>query len=174
MRLPPSDARMRRIARLALLAAFGLVLFVAEGFVGLGVPGLKLGLGNVATLVALYLYGVRAAAIVTAVRLIVGPAVIGTLLSPAFALSCAGAAASVVAMATGWWAFGRWLSPVGVSTLGAVAHSVAQWAAFDAIFVAGRAPTWWLSPLIALGIGTGATTGLLARATLGTLEDGET
>ena len=89
----------RRLVHLALLASVGLILFMFEGILPRPFPWLKIGLGNVASLLALFLYGAGGALAVTGIRVFLGSLLIGTFLSPAFLLSSGGALASWAVMA---------------------------------------------------------------------------
>ena len=64
--------------------------------INLGIPGVKLGLANIVTMVLLYTVGIRAAICVTAVRILLS----GLLFGSGFAMvySAAGAACSMLAM----------------------------------------------------------------------------
>jgi len=67
---------LQRITHIAILTALSLILFVLEGFLPLPlpVPGAKLGLAAVATLVALYrLPYIRDAGTVLALRILLAP-----------------------------------------------------------------------------------------------------
>ncbi|MBO7303641.1 MAG: Gx transporter family protein [Clostridia bacterium] len=86
------------------------------------VPGIKIGLANVAVLFVLYRYGVRYAATVSAVRVVLVAMLFGNPMT--FAYSVAGAALSLVVMAL-LRASGKF-SSVGVSIAGGVLHNLGQ------------------------------------------------
>ena len=64
----------RRVTNLALLVSIGLVLSIIESTFPplLPVPGAKLGLANIATVIALYMFGPRMALEVTILRSVIG------------------------------------------------------------------------------------------------------
>ena len=72
-----------RTARLGLLLAFALILGYAESLVPLpfGVPGMKLGLPNLAVLLTMYLFGNREALLVNAARVCLTAFLFGSLSS---------------------------------------------------------------------------------------------
>ena len=89
---------LQRITRIALLTALSLILFILEGFLPLPlpVPGAKLGLAAIVTLIALYLLPARDAALMLTLRIILA-SVFGGGLAPMI-YSLAGGAASFAAM----------------------------------------------------------------------------
>ena len=121
----PRDAR-----RAAALVAAACVLQVAESLIPHPVPGVRLGLANIVTLITLAELGFRAALEVALLRTVVASLVLGSFLTPGFLLSFFSAAASTCVMAALWslsrrfpaWGF----SVVGVSVAGAVAHNASQ------------------------------------------------
>ena len=66
--------KIKKLTHLALLIAFALVIHTVENAipVPLPIPGAKLGLANVITLLTFVLYGFDAALIVSAVRTVLG------------------------------------------------------------------------------------------------------
>lgn len=155
---------VKKLARLALLAAAALILFAAEAQLPppVPIPGVKLGLSNVFVLLALSLYGRREAALVLALKTLLGAAVAGTLLS--FAYSAAGGLCCFTLMAL---LKGRvtekqlWF----LSAAGALGHNFGQLAL--AVLLLGAPGLWWYAPVLVLsGVVTGVFTGLCARAAL--------
>lgn len=86
------------------------------------VPGIKIGLANVAVLFVLYRYGVWRAAAVSAVRVVLVAILFGNPMT--FAYSVAGATLSLTVMAL-LRATGKF-SSVGVSVAGGVLHNLGQ------------------------------------------------
>ena len=114
----------KKIATLGVIAAFGAILSYIEAIISFGIfiPGVKLGLANIAVIIALYIYGYKDAIIINLVRIIVVGLIFGNLFSISF--SIAGALISYVIMAL----LKRIdiFSPIGVSVAGGVAHNVGQ------------------------------------------------
>ncbi len=156
----------RRLARAGALLALGLALFVLENTLFplgllLPLPGAKLGLANLATLVALELDGPGAAALVSFLRVVIAAVFGGTIGAAAFWLSLGGAALSMAGM----WA-GRFLpgiGTVGISIVGAVCHNLGQLAVLGLVLPSAGA-LLFLPWLILLAIPAGLATGFLAKA----------
>ena len=127
----------RRIARLAALA-IGLTL--AEAAIPSPVPGVKPGLANIVILLVLLQVGWRAAAWVSALRVLGGGLLLGSLFAPGFWLSAAGALASLAVLALARHLPSRHFGTVSLSVLAAFGHVGGQLA------LAG----WWLLPGAAL------------------------
>jgi heptaprenyl diphosphate synthase len=150
----------RTVARLGLLVAVAVTLQVAESLVPKPLPWLRLGLANAVTLLAIVRLGVRSAAFVTTVRVLLGALLLGTLGGPSFLLSASGSVAALLAMAIAE----RWgvppLSLLGVSVLGSASHVAGQLLALAWLSGAGSA-VLGLGPILAftavpLGLVTGA------------------
>lgn len=114
----------RKTAYLGMIAAAAILLGYIESLLPLyiGVPGVKLGISNLATVFVLYYYGTKEAALVSAVRILVVGFLFGNLFSILFSL--AGAALSLLVMA-GVKRI-RGFSVFGVSMAGGIAHNVGQ------------------------------------------------
>ncbi len=115
----------RKLAYLGLCTAVALILAYVEVLLPpltSAVPGIKLGLPNIAIIFVLYRYGVRYAAMVSFVRIAVVSILFGNPMT--FAYSAAGAVLSLLVMAI----LRRMdvLSTVGVSVAGGVFHNVGQ------------------------------------------------
>lgn len=154
----------RDAARLGLLAAVAATLQVAEGLMPRPVPWLRLGLGNAVTLLVLVRAGFTAAAAVTAVRVLLGGLVLGTLGGPAFALSAAGGGLALVVMAAARQRAVPPLSLLGVSVLGSVAHVGAQLAVLAWLLAAGRGVLLLVPVLVGTAVPLGLVTGLVVVA----------
>jgi len=124
----PTEAILspRLLTRTALLAGFGVVMFLFESLLPRPLPWAKPGLANIATLLALYWLGAASAWAVTLLRVLLGSFFLGSFLNPGFWLSLAGGVAAVAVM-TSLKKFGeKQFSVIGVSLAGALAHVLAQ------------------------------------------------
>ena len=133
----PVSADDRRIARLAALA---IGLSLAEAAIPSPVPGVKPGLANIVILLVLLQFGWRAAAWVSALRVLAGGLLLGSLFAPGFWLSAAGALASLAVLAWAQYLPRHHFGPVSLSVLAAFGHIGGQLA------LAG----WWLLPAAAM------------------------
>ena len=115
---------LHRMTRIALLTALSLILFVLEGFLPLplSVPGAKLGLAAIVTLIALHLLPARDAALMLTLRILLASALGGGLAPMLYSL--AGGTASFAAMAL--LKKHTQLSIVGISAAGGFLHNMAQ------------------------------------------------
>ena len=154
---------LQRITRIALLTALSLILFILEGFLPLPlpVPGAKLGLAAIVTLIALYTMSTRDAALMLTLRIVLASAFGGGLAPMPYSL--AGGAASFAAMAL----LKRYtqLSIVGISAAGGFLHNMAQ--LLVAAAVLETTALFVYAPVLgAVGILTGILIGITAQSIL--------
>ena len=150
----------RRIALIAALAAVALTIFVAESQIPpvVPMPGVKLGLANIVTLVAMVLLNRRDALFVLAVRLILGAAFTGGF--SAFLFSAVGVLFAYLVMSALVGLFPEKLL-WAVSVLAALAHNAGQM--LVAVLVTGTPGIMvYILLLAASGVVTGVFTGLAA------------
>jgi len=116
------------IAQISFLIACGSVLQLAEGLFALPVPGIKIGLANITSLVALVLFGAPAGFEVAVFRPVITSLTNGTFLSPGFMLSLCGSIVSFAAMAGMYAVFGTRQRRViiAISIAGAVTHNLTE------------------------------------------------
>lgn len=117
--------QVRKLAMCAVLTALALGLSYAERFIPLGLvvplPGIKLGLANVVTLLTLCLVGPGAAFSVLVARCFLGSLFAGSLSGLVFSLT-----GGLLAMGVMTLLRNSRLSVYGVSVCGAAAHNVGQ------------------------------------------------
>ncbi len=159
---PQQLVRVRRRIFLALFTALAVALHTLEFLLPSPAPWFRLGFANILTLTALFLYGGRAAWVVTLARVGIGSLVVGNLFSPGFLLSLCGGVTATAMMTAARSLFGRHIGPVGVSALGAVGHAAGQ--LLIAWLVLVRHPgLWQLFPFFLLfALGTGIANGVAA------------
>ena len=152
-----------KIAQYGLLTALALVLSYLESLIPpLWVPGVKLGLPNLAVVFALYRLGWKDACAISLVRVVLVTLLFGN--GAALAYSIAGAALSLSLMGllkkTGKF------STVGVSVAGGVAHNAGQTLVAMALLETSRLawylPVLWVSGTIA-GVLIGIVSGVLVE-----------
>ena len=151
--------RTGRIAAAGILAALALILGWIDSMIPLSstVPGLRLGLANLAVVIALYRLGVGHAAAVSATKVLLSALLFGSVSGLMY--SAAGAAVSLIVMALLFRLPA--LSSVGVSAAGGAAHIAAQFAV-AAFLTSTPALFGLMPPLLATGTLTGAVLGLTA------------
>jgi len=138
-----------QIARLALLVAVGLILFLFESYLPRPLPWVKPGLAHVATLLAIYLMGNREAMIVVVIRVLVGSLLLGSFFNPAFILSLGGGIAATLVMGFAHRHFSAIFSIFGISILGAVVHNLTQLVLVQILLV-HRLELFYLAPVMIL------------------------
>jgi heptaprenyl diphosphate synthase len=116
----------RKLTWLALLVTIGLIIFMIESIIPRPLPWFKPGLANIATLVALYLFGLPEALIVSIIRVFLSALLTGSLFNPAFVLSFGGSIFAALCMGATIAFASRYFSIVGVSIIGAVVHNLVQ------------------------------------------------
>jgi len=150
--------RTRKLTLCALLISLALVLSYIERFIPLQLaiplPGIKLGLANIVSLIALYLLGSRQAYTILALRCILGSVFGGSITGLLFSLTGGSLAMLVMALAKRL----PFLSIYGVSVLGAAAHNIGQICAAMAIMQSVYIGAY-LPYLLAISIATGLATG---------------
>lgn len=120
----PRKSSAQFVARVALLATLALIFSYVEVIIPYnpGIPGVKLGIANVVTVIALYKYGFKDAASVSIIRIVIA----GLLFNGAFGMlySLAGAAVSLLGMAL--LKKTNLFSVIGVSMAAGVLHNLGQ------------------------------------------------
>ncbi|HEY8392437.1 MAG TPA: Gx transporter family protein [Capillibacterium sp.] len=159
--------QIRTITKISAYMALGVTLSLLETFLlplGLVVPipGAKIGLANVVTLVLLVTESPRLLWLVTAGRIILAALLTGTLFSVSFALSIGGSIAALLVMGFFWRRFPRVFSINGVSIIGAVAHNCGQLFTLY-LLVPGTGLLYLLPWALLLALPSGWLTGALAR-----------
>ena len=155
---------MRRGGQAAANAAFGILLALALLLsyvevllpLSIGIPGVKLGLANLASLVCLYLFGIRRAALLSVLRIVLTGFLFGNMAAILYSLS--GAALSLTAAALA-------KRSGGFSELGAVFHNLGQ-LIVASLVVQNRGLFWYFPLLLLAGVIMGALIGLLTAEVL--------
>lgn len=163
--MPPQlIATTREDHVIAWFAALAIAIHVLESAIPSPLPGIKLGLANIVTIIILIQFGWRSAAAVAMLRVIIGSLILGSFLSPTFVLSFAGAAASLAALAIASALGKHLLSAVGYSVIAAVAHLLAQFFTAYSLFMPHYALLHLLPIVMTAAAITGIFNGILALA----------
>lgn len=152
--------KTRKLALMAMFTAASLIVFVIEAQIPapIPVPGVKLGLANVVTLIVMVMLGRREAGLILLVRIAMGSMFTGGV--SAFIFSIVGGALAYAVMCLTLKLFPEKLLWV-VSVLGAIAHNLGQLIA--AIIITKTSSLMLYAPvLLASAVVTGAFTGLAA------------
>ena len=152
-----------KTAYMGLFLAFALILSYVETLIPFapGIPGIKLGLANLAVVLCLYLFGFKQAFLLTTVKAILSGLLFGNLFMIVYSL--AGAWLSLLLMA----ALKRWdvfHLPI-VSAAGGVMHNIGQLlVAFFAVET--YAVIYYMPVLLLAGLLTGMVIGMAATLVL--------
>jgi heptaprenyl diphosphate synthase len=156
--------RTKRLTTLSILLAISIVLSIVESMLPvIPVPGVKLGLANVVTLVVLYLYSDKDAFVLLLLRIILVGLLRGNIFSVTFYLSFSGGMTAYLMMYI--FKHINIFSLVGISIMGSFGHSVGQ--IIMAIFLIERTELIYYFPyILVLSVLTGILTGLLSTRVL--------
>ena len=161
---------IKKITISAILIALALALSVAERMLPIGalvpVPGIKLGLANIVTMLALFYIGTPGALTILVARCLLG-ALFSGVTTLIFSLSGGLLALFVMLLVMQW--MGRAFSIFGVSIAGAAAHNVGQILAAS-LFLGENLIYAYLPVLLITGIVTGVLTATAAGLLFGKLE----
>ena len=151
--------KTKDIAVLGLLIALAFVLAYVENLMPLniGIPGAKVGLANIVTVVAIYIIGYKKAACLSLVRVLLVGLTFGNM--GMLMYSAAGTVVSYVAMLIGKST--KKFSITGVSVLGGVFHNVGQ-IMVAMVLMETKELVFYLPALIVIGTISGVVIGILS------------
>ena len=156
----------KKLATISLLISVAMILSYIESLIPplVAVPGVKLGLSNIATVFALYALGAPAAVTVSLLRVLLSALLFGSFVSLIYSFSGALLALAFMILIR---KIGRF-SSVGVSVVGGVAHNAGQIIA-ACIVMESAAIALYLPPLVIsgtiAGIAIGIASGILVKKT---------
>ena len=153
-------SRVKKLTLYANLLAIAIVLNILESWINvIPVPGAKIGLANIVTLVVLVLYSPKDSILLVVMRVIIVSLLTGKLLNPIFYMSLSGGIFASLAMAT-IYKF-NFFGISGVSIIGSLFHTLGQIVA--GIFVIGSvAVIGYLPIMLAVSVPAGIATGIIA------------
>ena len=150
--------KTKRLVLLAMLTAVAMILSYVESLLpSVGIPGVKMGLANIAVIFALFRFGWKEAAALSLVRVVLVSLLFGSV--SAMLYSLAGAVLSLAVMAL-LRRIDRF-STVGVSVAGGVAHNAGQ-ILMAMLILQTKQLLGYLPVLAVSGIAGGVLTGLTA------------
>ena len=151
--------RNKKIATSALMIALAMILSFVESQIPsfFPIPGIKLGLANIAVIFALYRLSIKDAIVVSLIRVVVVSTLFGTSLTLAYSLS--GAVLSLLIMVL--LKKSDRFSIVGVSVAGGISHNIGQ-IIMAIILMHNSVISSYLPFLIISGIVTGVVIGLVS------------
>lgn len=149
----------KKIALCGVLTALAMIFSYIESVipVPIPVPGIKLGVANIAVITILYVLGVKEAIVINLLRIVLTSLLFGNVNS--FLFSISGAALSLTIMII--MKKLAFFSCKGVSVCGGVMHNIGQIIA--AVFIMGsEAIVFYLPVLIVSGVFTGVVIGVVS------------
>ena len=150
--------KTKRLVLLAMLTAVAMILSYVESLLpSVGIPGVKMGLANIAVIFALFRFGWKEAAALSLVRAVLVSLLFGSV--GAMLYSLAGAVLSLAVMAL-LRRIDRF-STVGISVAGGVAHNAGQ-ILMAMLILQTKQLLGYLPVLAVSGIAGGVLTGLAA------------
>lgn len=154
-------SRSKKMVYLGLLATFAIVCGYIETLLPFffGIPGMKLGLANIVTVIVLYQYGIREAASISLVRILLVGMLFGNPYSITYSL--AGGVFSLLIM----FLFKqiKFCSVIGVSIMGGILHNIGQ--ILVAILIIDEfSLVYYLPVLIIFGALTGFLIGIISQS----------
>lgn len=154
---------LKKVVRLSMFLALAIVLNILESFIPLfngTVPGLKLGLANIVTLVILYVYTIKDVITISYLRVILVGILRTGLFSVTFFFSLGGVTLSIIMMILSKKI--TKLSIVGVSIIGSLFHSLGQ-VLMVIIILKNVNMFYYLPYLLVFSIPTGILTGVISK-----------
>jgi len=155
--------RTKRLTTYALVASLAMILSFIESQIPafVAIPGVKIGLANIAVIFALYKLGVAGAVTISAVRIIAVSLLFGTPVSMVY--SFGGAILSMVLII-----LLKKMTPateIGVSVVGGVAHNIGQ-VAVACVLLETNVIVYYLPFLLLSGTIAGAVIGIVSAITI--------
>ena len=150
--------KTKRLVLLAMLTAVAMILSYVESLLpSVGIPGVKMGLANIAVIFALFRFGWKEAAALSLVRVVLVSLLFGSVGAMLYSLAGAVLSLTVMALLRRTDRF----STVGVSVAGGVAHNAGQ-ILMAMLILQTKQLLGYLPVLAVAGIGGGILTGLAA------------
>lgn len=151
----------RKVSILSLTIALAMILSYVESQIpsAVAIPGVKMGLANLAVIFTLYKIGMKEAIIVSMVRVFILAVLFGNAVSLIYSVSgaCLALLSMFILKSTNRF------SNVGVSVAGGVMHNVGQIAA-ACILLETNILKYYLPFLLVSGVGSGIVIGLVSAA----------
>lgn len=152
---------LKKTIRLSALSAIALTIFIIEIQIPplVPIPGIKLGLANIITLIILSLYGTKEASAVLFIRIFLGSIFSGQMINLLYSLS--GGILCLVVMSILMKLLGK-KNLCFISIAGAIAHNIGQ-ITVSMIILETTSVLYYLPILLISGVITGAFTGIVSK-----------
>lgn len=153
-----SNDTAKWVAKYGILVALAFLLSYVEAMIPIPIPipGVKLGLANLVTIVGLYTVGVKGTVVVSLCRIILAGLTFGNMFSMIYSL--AGGCVSLILMIL--MKKLKCFSTVGISVIGGIGHNIGQ-LSFAAYIVQTTSVFYYLPALLIAGVVAGAVIGVV-------------
>lgn len=157
----------RREKYLIALVLVALYLSLAENFIPKPFPWMKIGLSNIAVLIALEKFDSKFALELVLLRILIQGLMLGTLFTPGFIISLTAGTLTTIFM-IGLYRFRKYLSLVAISSLSAFLHNffqliVVYFLIFRNISLYSKSIMGFVWVFLIIGVGAGIITGFIGE-----------
>lgn len=152
-----------KTARIGLLVAMAAILSALETAIPNPMPWIRLGLANLATILALKWWGIREAFLIVVLRVFLSSLILGRLFQITFWLSFSGSIAACLGMWLIFRCFEKYFSLIGVSIFGALCHNITQIAVAYFLFIRQPALFSLIPLLLVSSLLSGLVIGIVAH-----------
>lgn len=162
---------IKKITRISILLSLSIVLSIIESLIPIFngiIPGLKIGLANIAIMVALYVYGIKEATFISIARIFIVGLLRTGLFNITFLFSLGGAIFSLIFM----FIFKKInvFSIIGVSIIGSIMHTTGQ-IIVALLFIKNMNILYYLPILVLFAIPTGILVGYISKSLINNLKE---
>lgn len=161
------QSHSKKIALIGLLTACGILFGYVENLIDLpiGIPGVKIGISNIITVICIYMIGPIEALFVLVLRVVMSGFLFGNMYSLLYSLS--GALFSYAFMVLGFKL--NFFSIIGNSMLGGVTHNLGQ-LIIACIIISNLKLTFYIPVLLISGLIAGAIIGIISSIMINRLK----
>ncbi len=154
--------KLEKLLYITVFIAIAIVLNLIEPPIFSFIPGAKLGLANLSTILSLYIFGPYDSLLVAFFRILLGALVKGTLHPIPFFTSFFGGMGSAVMMSLLYLTLKKYFSIEGISVIGGITNNLLQF--FTVLFITKNNAFWYYLPvLLLLGGVSGWIIGVLSK-----------
>ena len=160
--------KSKRIAMRGVLIALAMVFSYAESLIPIDflIPGAKLGLANIVTIIAVLFMGFSDALLIGSLRVILTTVLFGNVVMMVYSLAGAVTSILIMRLCSGLKKFGI----IGISIVGAVSHNATQ-CVVAAIMIQNKNIMGYLPLLLVFGVFSGLLTGLISSEVIRRLKN---
>lgn len=161
MMIPDLTPYQDRTALIGVFTALSIVFGIAENFIGLPLPGLRLGLANIGIMLAITMLDFKAAFAVAFLKAIIVPLVTGNFIVK-ISIGLPATLASTFFMLTYFKLCGRFITSVSMGALGGLVHIAVQFFMANTFYIQSPAIYGLLPYFAAISVACGVFTGYAA------------